>query len=176
MARNDYRNTINAFPGASFDWQGANKDQMTVFWAMPHNRLPSDMAGILDNAIVIDRENLDLQFFGSTYTFANVFGGSLEIYGYGLYEQDSGTGLRAVQTRNRRLFTPGAPGQWDYDFEAIYQTGLVRETTAITDTRDLSVSAYFFHGEAGYTFAAPWLPRVALQYDHASTPKPAFSL
>ena len=56
----------------------------------------------------------------------------------------------------------------DYDFEAIYQTGLARETTAITDTRDLNVSAYFFHGEAGYTFAAPWLPRVALQYDHGS--------
>ena len=125
MARNDYRNTINAFTGASFDWQGANKDQMTLFWTMPHNRLPSDMPGILDNAIVFDRENLDLQFFGSSYTFANVFGGSLEVYGYGLYEQDSGTGLRAVQTRNRRLFTPGfrlwrapKPGQLDYEVEA----------------------------------------------------------
>ncbi len=61
VARNDYRNTINAFTGAAFDWQGANKDQMTLLWTMPHTRLPSDMAGILDNAIVIDRENLDLQ-------------------------------------------------------------------------------------------------------------------
>ena len=87
MARNDYRNTINAFTGASFDWQGKNKDQMTVFWAMPHNRLPSDVPSILDNAIVFDQENLDLQFYGSSYIFANVFGGTLELYGYGLYEE-----------------------------------------------------------------------------------------
>jgi hypothetical protein len=175
VARNDFRNTINAFTGAIFDWQGTNKDQMTLLWAMPHTRLPNDMAGILDNAIVIDRENLDLQFFGSTYTFANVLGGSLEVYGYGLYEQDSGTGLRAVQTRNRRLFTPGfrlwrapKPEQWDYEVEADYQTGLARETTAITDRRDLEVSAYFVHAQAGYTFNTKWLPRIVLQYDHAS--------
>jgi hypothetical protein len=175
MARNDYRNTINAFTGASFDWQGANKDQMTVFWAMPHNRLPSDMAGILDNAIVMDQESLDLQFYGGSYTFANVFGGTLELYGYGLYEQDTGTGLRAVLTRNRRLFTPGfrlwrapKPEQWDWEVEADYQTGLARDTTAVTDTRDLHVSAYFFHTWAGYTFNTAWLPRVSFQFDQAS--------
>jgi hypothetical protein len=148
MARNLFRNTINSFTGASFDWKGTNKDQMTVLWTMPQTRLPSDVPGILDNAVVIDRESLDLQFYGGSYTLANVLGGSLEVYGYGLYEQDSGTGLRAVQTRNRRLFTPGArlmrmpkPGQYDYEVEAIYQTGLARETTAITDRRDLEVSA-----------------------------------
>lgn len=175
LARNQYRNTINAFTGVSYDWKGANKDKMTLLWTMPHSRFPNDTQGILDNAIVYDRESLDLQFYGGTYTFENVFGGSLEVYGYGLYEKDSGTGLRLVQTRNRRLFTPGIrlarvpkPGQLDYDVEAIYQTGLSRETTAPTDTRDLQVSAYFLHAEAGYTFNAAWLPRVVLQYDHAS--------
>jgi hypothetical protein len=175
MARNDYRNTINAFTGASFDWQGANKDQMTVFWTMPHNRLPNDVPGILDNAIVLDEENLDLQFYGSSYTFANVFGGTLELYGYGLYEDDTGSGLRSLQTRNRRLFTPGfrlwkapRPAQWDWEVETTYQTGRARETAAITDRRDLHVSAYFFHTQAGYTFNTAWLPRVSFQYDQAS--------
>ena len=175
MARNDYRNTINAFTGASFDWQGANKDQMTVFWTMPHNRLPNDVPGILDNAIVMDEENLDLQFYGSSYTFANVFGGTLELYGYGLYEDDTGSGLRSLQTRNRRLFTPGfrlwkapRPAQWDWEVETTYQTGRARETAAITDRRDLHVSAYFFHTQAGYTFNTAWLPRVSFQYDQAS--------
>ncbi|WP_425908826.1 alginate export family protein [Nitrobacter sp. TKz-YC02] len=175
VSRQLFRNTTNAFTGLSYDWKGANKDQMTLLWTMPHTRLPDDARGIRENTIEFDRESPDLQLFGGSYTFANVFGGSLETYGYGLYEQDSGTGAGSVQTRNRRLFTPGVrllrakkPGQWDYEFEAIYQRGLVRETTAITDTRDLRVSAYFFHGEAGYTFAANWLPRVVLQYDHAS--------
>ncbi|WP_347264561.1 alginate export family protein [Nitrobacter sp.] len=175
VARNDFRNTINSFTGASFDWQGANKDKITLFWTMPHTRFPADAAGILDNAIVMDRENLDLQFYGGSYTFANVLGGTLELYGYGLREQDSGTGLRAVQTRNRRLFTPGfrlwrapKPGQFDHEVEAIYQTGLARDTAAVTDTRDLNVSAYFFHVQAGYTFNTSWLPRLSVQYDQAS--------
>ena len=176
VARNLMRNTINSFTGLSYDWKGTNKDQMTLLWTMPQTRLPDDTRGIRNNTIELDSESPDFQLFGGSYTFAKVFGGSFEVYGYGLYEQDTGTtGPQSVQTRNRRLFTPGArlarakkPGQWDYDFEAIYQTGLARETTAVTDTRDLKVSAYFFHGEAGYTFAAPWLPRVALQYDHGS--------
>ncbi len=175
VSRQQFRNTTNAYTGVSFDWKGANKDQMTVFWSMPHTRLPDDAQGVRDNAIEFDRESPDLQFFGSSYTFANVFGGSLEVYGYGLYEQDSGTGLQSVQTRNRRLFTPGArlfrgakPGKFDYEFEAVYQRGLVRETAAVADTRDLDVSAYFLHAETGYTFAVPWLPRVSLLYDHAS--------
>jgi len=175
VSRQQFRNTINAFTGVSFDWQGADKDRLTLLWTMPHTRLPDDGLGILGNQIEFDRESLDLQLFGGSYTFANVFGGSLEVYGYGLYEQDSGTGLRSVQTRDRRLFTPGIrlarvpkPGQFDYDLEAIYQTGLARETAAAADTRDLDVSAYFVHAEAGYTFDAAWLPRVALQYDQAS--------
>ncbi len=175
VSRQQFRNTINAYTGVSFDWRGANKDQLTLLWTMPHTRLPDDIPGILDNGIEFDRESLDLQLFGGSYTFANVFGGSLEVYGYGLYERDSGTGLRSVQTRDRRLFTPGIrlartprPGEVDYDLEAIYQTGLARDTAAATDTRDLDVSAYFLHAEAGYTFDAAWLPRVALQYDHAS--------
>ena len=176
VARKLYRNTMNSFTGLSYDWKGTNKDQMTLLWTMPQTRLPDDTRGIHNNTIEFDLESPDLQLFGGSYTFAKVFGGTLEVYGYGLYEQDTGTtGPQSVQTRNRRLFTPGVrlargrkPGELDYDFEAIYQTGLARETTAITDTRDLHVSAFFVHGEAGYTFAAPWQPRVALQYDHAS--------
>lgn len=176
MSRQQFRNNTNAYTGVSFDWKGANKDKLTLFWSMPHVRLPDDAQGVRDNAVEFDRESLDLQFFGTSYTFANVLDGSLEVYGYGLYEQDSGTGLlQSVQTRNRRLFTPGArlfrgakPGKFDYEFEAVYQTGLVHETTAATDTRDVDVSAYFVHAEAGYTFAEPWLPRLSLLYDHAS--------
>ena len=128
---------MNSFTGLSYDWKGANKDQMTLLWTMPQTRLPDDTRGIRNNTIEFDRESPDLQLFGGSYTFAKVFGGSLEVYGYGLYEQDTGTGPQSVQTRNRRLFTPGVrlargkkPGELDYDFEAIYQKGLVRETTA----------------------------------------------
>lgn len=175
VSRQQFRNTINAYTGVSYDWQGLNKDRLTMLWVMPHTRLPDDTDGILDNDVAFDRESLDLQLFGASYTIANVFGASLELYGYGLFERDSGTGLRSVQTRDRRLFTPGIrlaraprPGQFDYEVEAIYQTGLARASTGATDTSDLDVSAYFLHAEAGYTFDTTWLPRMVLQYDHAS--------
>lgn len=175
VSRQQFRNTINAYTGLSFDWQNAEKDRLAVIWTMPHTRLPDDTQGILDNEVAFDRESLDLQLFGASYTKANVFGGTFEMYGYGLLERDSGTGLRSVQTRDRRLFTPGLrlarapkPGQFDYDVEAIYQMGLARETAAASDRKDLDVSAYFLHAEAGYTFDAAWRPRVSLHYDHAS--------
>ncbi|KQT50617.1 hypothetical protein ASG52_06185 [Methylobacterium sp. Leaf456] len=175
VSRQQFRNTINAFTGLSYDWQNAAKDRLTVLWTMPHTRLPDDTQGILNNDIAFDRESLDLQLFGASYTKAGVLGGTFEVYGYGLMERDSGTGLRSVQTRDRRLFTPGlrlarAPkvGAFDYDLEAIYQTGQARETAAASDRRDLDVSAYFLHAEVGYTFDATWRPRIALQYDHAS--------
>lgn len=171
ISRQQFRNTINAYTGVSFDWQGANKDRLTLLWFMPHIRLPGDVQGLLDNEIVWDRESLDLQLYGGSYTFANVFGGTLEVYGYGLNERDA----PGFQTRNRRLFTPGirlahapSPGQFDWDFEGIYQTGTARDTVGINDRRDLDVSAYFVHGEVGYTFDAAWLPRLVLQYDQAS--------
>lgn len=175
VARNQFRNTINAFTGIAYDWQNAEKNKLRLFYTLPHYRLPDDQVGILDNGIVWDRESLDLQFFGGHFTKANVLGGVLELYGYGLLERDSGSQLEGVQTRDRRLFTPGlrfyrAPkaGSYDYDVEAAYQTGTTRNTTAPTDTLDVPVSAYLFHAEAGYTFDAPWTPRLAAVYDQAS--------
>lgn len=175
VARNQFRNTINAFTGIAYDWQNAEKDKLRLFYTLPHYRLPDDRAGILANGIVWDQEGFNLQFFGGTYTKAGVLGGSLEVYGYGLLEEDTGSQLEGIQTRDRRLFTPGfrlarapKPGGYDYDLEAVYQAGTARDTAAFTDVTDLPVSAYFVHAEAGYTFEVPWRPRVSLHYDHAS--------
>jgi len=95
----------------------------------------------------------------------------MELYAYGLIERDSPD----RQTRNRHLFTPGirfhrAPkaGSLDYDFEAVYQTGQARATSAPSDVTDLPVSASFVHAEVGRKFAGYWSPRLSLQYDRAT--------
>jgi hypothetical protein len=52
--------------------------------------------------------------------------------------------------------------------ESVFQAGHSRSSTAATDTRDLDHFAHFQHVEAGYTFVAPWSPRLVLQFDYAS--------
>ncbi len=171
VARNQFRNTINSFTGARLDWEDSAKDSLRLFWTMPQYRLPDEPDRIQDNAVEWDRESTDLQFYGGSFTKTGVFGGTMELYFYGLTERDS----PKLQTRNRRLYTPGIrfarkpkPGKFDYDFEGIYQFGHARATTAATDLTDLDVSAYFIHAEIGRSFGGTWSPRVALQYDRAS--------
>jgi len=171
VARALFRNSVNAFTGLRFDWTDTAHDRLTLFWFLPHTRMPGDAAGIAANGVVVDREGLDLQLFGGSFTKAGVFGGSLEIYGYGLLERDA----PGFQTSNRRLFTPGirlfrAPhaGAFDWDIEAIYQLGTTRGTAATSDLRDLTVGAYFVRLEVGRGLALPWAPRLALIHDRAS--------
>jgi hypothetical protein len=102
IARNRFRNTINAFTGARWDGK-AGADRYRVFWTMPQTREPSDAQGVHGNDVQWDRESPDLQFFGGSWTHAGVLGDVLEVYGYGLTERDSAR----IATRNRRLFTPG---------------------------------------------------------------------
>lgn len=170
ISRSQFRNTINAFTGIRYDWKGP-QGVARVFWVMPQVHEPDGAQGIRDNDIRWDRESPDFEFYGGSYTWPKVLGGTLEVYGYGLAERDS----PRVPTRNRRLFTPGvrlyrAPkaGAFDYEVEGIYQTGKARGSTKPTDLKDLDVEAHFIHLEAGRSFTARWSPRVAVQYDQAS--------
>lgn len=174
IARNAFRNSVNAFTGLRLDWTGAGqagggRDRATVFWAMPHLRLPRDPRSIRRNEVEFDRESTDLQLLGASYTRAGILGGSLEIYAYGLLERDA----PGFPTTNRRLFTPGirlfraaAEGRFDHDLEVIHQFGTARETILAVD--DLDVSAWFVHAEVGRSLGGPWHPRVAVQFDFAS--------
>ena len=174
MARQRFRNTTNSFTGAKLDVATARGDAALLFWSMPQHRLPETAGRVRANAVVLDHEGTDLQFFGGSYTRARMLGGKVQLYGFGLIERDT----PRFMTTNRRLFTPGIraardakAGTIDYDVEATYQGGHARRTAAPGDRKDVDVSAYFLHVEAGYRFAAAWSPRIALQYDLASGDK-----
>lgn len=171
VARQRFRNTTNSFTGVKLDWSNKRGDEALFFWTMPQNRLPDTPARVQRNAVVLDHEGTDLQFFGGSFTRSGVLGGSLQVYAFGLTERDT----PRFATTNRHLFTPGIrltrkPGKAtaDYEIEATYQTGRARASDDADDRTNLDVSAYFFHFESGYTFAAGWSPRLVLQYDLAS--------
>lgn len=171
VGRNNFRNTTNAFTGVRFDRRGHGGERATLFYTLPHVRLPSDKQPILDNAVEWDRETFDLSFWGGFANLPGILGRTnLDLYFFALDEDDS----RTVATRNRSLYTPGlrlfrdpSAGQWDFEIEVAYQFGKARAGTAAAAPRQ-DVSAWTLHAEAGYQFASGWAPRLSLEYDQAS--------
>lgn len=171
VARQRFGNVTNSFVGAKVDWTDERGDSAIGFWTMPTRTLPDTSDRVRDNAVVLDHAGTDLRFFGGSATVAGVAGGVLQVSVFGLLERDTAR----FRTRNRRLFTPTArlfrdpaAGRIDWDVEGAYQAGHARASTAPTDGDDRSVSAYFLHAGAGYSFVGAWSPRIAINYDLAS--------
>lgn len=168
VSRNRSRNTINGFTGFDGRWRDEAGHELRAFYVLPLRRRPADRPSIDDDDVQLDKESFDVQLFGLHGGLELPFGSRLELQLIGLHEE-AGAG----STRNRDLYTPGlrllrppARGRFDYQIESAVQLG--RSRASATSTVDLDHRAHFHHFEVGYSFAAPWSPRVALQYDYAS--------
>lgn len=174
VARNTFRNTINSFTGLSMRFTNYNKWQFTGFVTMPVIRYPqgTDTPDLINNVEKMDKEDSHTLFSGGFLEISNLaWGINGEAYLYHLDESDSANN----PTRNRRYITPGmrfyikpAKAKFDFQAEAMGQFGTSRATTSATDTRNINHEAWSNHFDMGYTFDAPWTPRVALEYDYAS--------
>ncbi len=173
--RNAFRNTINSFTGVRLDWRGKADDQLVAFYTLPHTRLPSAKAELIENEVRWDRESFDLTFWGAHYTRPDLFDDiTLQANVFGLQERDGDNG----PTRNRHLFTWGArlhraptPGQWDIDLEGAVQSGTVRQSIAAS-ARQQDVRAFFAHAELGFSPVWPGKPRFSALFDLASGDDP----
>ncbi len=171
VARNRYRNTINAFTGIDWQWRSAGGRELRAFFTLPVAREPNTFAELRDNDVEFDQEDSDVKFWGLVAAEAWREYDHVEVFYFGLDEDDSST----RRTRNRDLSTIGLrlyrkprAGHFDYELETAFQFGESRSSTAAANTRDLDHFAHFHHLEVGYSFVAPWQPRVVAQYDYAS--------
>lgn len=169
VARNRFRNTINAFTGIDWKFQNNSGDEYRAFYTLPVQRLFSGSA--LDNNAKFDEEYKEVRFWGLYYSTSKLFRDhKAELYLFGLNEDDiPGT----LNTRNRDLYTSGfrvyrktAMKKLDYQLESIFQVGESRSTTS--SAIDLDHFAYFHHFELGYSFDSKWSPQLSLQFDYAS--------
>lgn len=169
VARNAYRNTINTFTGMDWLWQPDDGPfTLHAFYLLPVRRLPGDLPSLRDNDIQFDQEDFRQQFWGLRALMnERPFNSRLELYTYGLHEDPSWR-----RGRGRKLFTHGfrlnrapAKGRFDFDLESALQWGQSRLAAAGPRLEHL---AWFGHASVGYTFDAPWKPRLRLAYDHAS--------
>ncbi len=176
IERVDFANVIKSYTGAHLVSTSERGDALHLVLVSPTARRPNRRADLDDNVLSGDEEQWGRRIWGVHYRRADaiprrVSDLSAEFFVYGLDERDT----RAHPTPNRSYVAPGfrlhrapAAGRWDLDLEASARRGERRATSDPADTTDLDVSAEMAFAALGYTFEAPWRPRVALEYYYAS--------
>lgn len=171
VAADDYRNTTNGYTGLRADVALRGGVKATAIYVLPTTRLPDDLPALLDNGFAPDRESFDAVLWGGLASKAHVVGkANAELSFYHFGERDRAgrpTRDRSLNTMGVRVFREPAAGKVDFEIEAFYQWGRISSSTA-ANALTLDVSATFLHADIGYSFAAPWKPRVSLRFDRAS--------
>lgn len=172
VARNRFRNTLNAFTGIEGVWTGAGGTEVQAFYVLPVQREPANRDALAHNSTQLDKESFRVELWGILVSQKNLLGrASGEVYLYGLHERDRpGVAVadRDLYTPGLRLFAKPKAGAWDFEIEGALQFGTSRFTPSPSDTADLDHFAGFFHGDVAYSFDVQWSPRLVLQYDYAS--------
>ncbi|MEQ8407696.1 MAG: alginate export family protein [Gammaproteobacteria bacterium] len=172
MARNRFRNTINAFDGAVLHTRLAGGAELKAMATQTVTRLPSDRQSLLDNEQQSDRSYDSRRFYGVHLALPALLDSlPAEFYYYAMREKDTAD----TQTRNRRLNTLGfrlrampEAGQFDFEIESMLQTGTQRSSASPLDQIDLDHQAYFQFLSVGYSFPVPSGLRMTFEFDYAS--------
>jgi len=173
VARNRFRNTINAFTGLDVEWITQGEHTIRTFTAMPVQRRPFSDDEVRDHDVDLDEESDDTLFWGLFYSTPELHMGlKLEVYVFGLHEDDDdngpGTANRQLATPGFRLHSDSIVGKVDVEIEGAAQLGTSRASTDRGDSRELDHRAFFTHIELGITFPGLWRPRFAAMYDYVS--------
>ncbi|MFC4255005.1 hypothetical protein GRI97_06180 [Altererythrobacter xixiisoli] len=171
VASDDYRNTTNGYTGLRADIAASQGWTAELIYTLPQSRLPDDAAGVAQARVRLDRESWDLVLWGGRVSKGNAWGrASAELTYFHLGERD-GVGRptrdRSLDTFGGRILAEPLAGAWDYEIEALYQTGQISTSLAPGAARQ-AVSAGFAHVDVGYSFAGGWSPRLAVEFDYAS--------
>ena len=122
------------------------------------------------------RNNGGRRIWGAHYRRADLLPGAApglwgEVFVYGLEEEDTEdfeTPDRSYVAPGFRLYRKPKAGQWDIDLEGALRKGTRYASSDPFDTVSLNVDASMLHAEFGYTWDAPWTPRLAFEYYWAS--------
>jgi hypothetical protein len=151
IARNEMRNTVNAFDGVH--WQiGQDKTwRIRAFFVEP----------VIRDDVRLDEQNNKSVFWGTYLESQHIPWFQFDAYYLGLNDRRVAdvTTHRTYSTMGARLYKNPKQGELDYEMESAWQTG----TRGVTDH-----FAYFQHLDVGYTFDALWSPRFLVHYDYAS--------
>ena len=149
VARNNMRNTTNAFDGIHLDLGSDSSDQLEVFVTRP----------VLINPTSLDGSARNGYFWGSYFQEQLNPNASIDFYYLGLHDDDRLVYETTYTTLGTRLNRSPMRGQFDYELESAWQFG---------STNNLFHTAHFQHGSLGYTVPLRWKPNLSVNYDYAS--------
>ena len=89
-----------------------------------------------------------------------------ELYVFGLKNSRTQASRNRLSTPGFRFYRDPRRGRFDFEIETALQTGTSR--SSLTGTTSLDHNARLHHVTLGYSFDAPWFPRLLLRYDYAS--------
>ncbi len=176
IERVSYANVIKGYTGAYLLSESPRGDELHAFLVVPVARFPNLREDIDNNTLEADREQWGRRIWGVHYRRSDILPDIVpdlwgELFVYGLEEEDTSE----FQTPNRSHIAPGfrlyrkpTVGRWDIDLEAALRQGSRFATSNPADTVPLDVNASMLIGVIGYTFDAPWRPRLSLEYYYAS--------
>ncbi len=170
VARNAFRNTINAFTGLDWLWEADGGGWVRAFYFLPVRRLPEDRPSLLDNDVVLDSQTFDSSRFGGVYGEVPGLPSRVRLEAYYLHAHDEPsirTRARDLHTPGLRLFREGNPGDWDFEVESTFQMGRSQQSVLPGSPRR-DHFAHFQHAGVGYTLDVRWRPRFGFRYDFAS--------
>lgn len=155
-----FRNTPNNFEGVRGRFSPAQNWTLEAFFTAPVRIRPNDRNALENNTAQIDQAEWGTHFWG-VHAARTGLAGNLRAEGYvfGLNEE---TGAELI-TPGVRITRPRAKGQYDFDVEVMGQFGDQPVGAATLDVR-----AWAAFAALGYSFDAPWNPRLSGQFVYAS--------
>lgn len=151
IARNDFRNTANAFDGVHAQLAKGNAWRIRAFLAEP----------VLRDDVRLDEQSKRNVFWGVYGETNQAQWLNLNAYYFGLNDQRSVAVnmQRTFSTFGGRVYKKPTKGQVDYEVETVWQMGK-RGT--------IDHFAHFQHIDLGYSFNFSGSPQVTVFYDYAS--------
>ena len=175
IARNRYRNTVNNFLGADWNWRDDDGRNLRLFYLVPMLIDPSDAASQLDNDIALDHTMRGTRLIGAYYQLPPFADKSVvETYLFDYDVDPPQNNLAAAEhflTAGARAYRAPQPGGWGYEAEVGWESGRAGGTVLGVARSNLAQNATFLHLEAGYAFDARLRPTLLVQYDYASGDK-----
>lgn len=177
VARPIYRNTFNAFDGVEFRHTAASGNSVSLLATQPVQRLPNDKASVLENDFEWDKSSGNRRFFGVFTTQPSPLAGIVsgyferlrtEAYFFSLREKSQSVISSTVDTLGFRAEVRAQPGEFDFEVEAMLQSGKSSRLDAAGAPESGDHRAEYGFFELGYSFDIPSRLRILFEVDYGS--------